>query len=65
MIINRELGPQNENPFQGAYFIDRLTDLVEEAVLLNLRLTERWCSWAMEVMYQRSKIQEESLNRAS
>ncbi len=64
LIINRELGMvQNENPFQGSYFIDQLTDLVEEAVLKEFdRITERGgVLGAMEMMYQRSKIQEESL----
>ncbi|MCB9539463.1 MAG: cobalamin B12-binding domain-containing protein [Myxococcales bacterium] len=64
LIINRELGlTKNENPFQGSYFIERLTDLVEEAVLAEFdRLTQRGgVLGAMEVMYQRSKIQEESL----
>jgi methylmalonyl-CoA mutase len=64
LIINRELGMmKNENPFQGSYFIERLTDLVEAAVLAEFdRLTERGgVLGAMEVMYQRSKIQEESL----
>jgi isobutyryl-CoA mutase len=64
LIINRELGMvQNENPFQGSYFIEELTDLVEEAVLKEFdRITERGgVLGAMEMMYQRSKIQEESL----
>ena len=64
LIINRELGMvQNENPFQGAYFLEQLTDLVEEAVLKEFdRITERGgVLGAMEMMYQRSKIQEESL----
>ena len=64
LIINRELGMvQNENPFQGSYFIETLTDLVEEAVLKEFdRITERGgVLGAMEMMYQRSKIQEESL----
>jgi methylmalonyl-CoA mutase len=64
LIINRELGMvQNENPFQGSYFIEQLTDLVEEAVLKEFdRITERGgVLGAMEMMYQRSKIQEESL----
>jgi methylmalonyl-CoA mutase len=64
LIINRELGlSKNENPFQGSYFVERLTDLVEEAVLAEFdRLTERGgVLGAMEVMYQRAKIQEESL----
>lgn len=64
MIINHELGmTKNENPLQGAFIIDELTDLVEEAVLLEFdRLTERGgVLGAMETMYQRGKIQEESL----
>ena len=64
LIINRELGlMKNENPFQGAYFIDALTDMVEEAVLKEFdRLTDRGgVLGAMEMMYQRSKIQEESI----
>ncbi len=65
MIINRELGmAKNENPLQGAFLIDQLTDLVEEAVLVEFdRLTERGgVLGAMETMYQRGKIQEESLH---
>jgi len=64
LIINRELGlAKNENPLQGAYIIDELTDLVEEAVLLEFeRINDRGgVLGAMETMYQRSKIQEESL----
>ena len=64
LIINRELGlTKNENPLQGAFIIEELTDLVEEAVLLEFeRLTERGgVLGAMERMYQRSKIQEESM----
>ncbi len=64
LIINRELGlAKNENPLQGAYIIDELTDLVEEAVMLEFdRITERGgVLGAMETMYQRGKIQEESL----
>ena len=64
MIINHELGlAKNENPLQGAFIIEALTDLVEEAVLAEFdRLTERGgVLGAMETMYQRSKIQEESL----
>ncbi len=64
LIINRELGlTKNENPFQGSYFLDQLTDLVEAAVLAEFdRLTDRGgVLGAMEVMYQRSKIQDESL----
>ncbi|MFO7680301.1 MAG: methylmalonyl-CoA mutase family protein, partial [Chloroflexota bacterium] len=64
LIINHELGmAKNENPLQGAFIIDELTDLVEEAVLAEFdRLTERGgVLGAMETMYQRGKIQEESL----
>ncbi|HFB99275.1 MAG TPA: methylmalonyl-CoA mutase, partial [Phaeodactylibacter sp.] len=64
MIINHESGlAKNENPLQGAFIIDDLTDLVEEAVLLEFdRITERGgVLGAMETMYQRSKIQDESL----
>ncbi|MCA0236604.1 MAG: methylmalonyl-CoA mutase family protein [Bacteroidetes bacterium] len=64
MIINHELGlAKNENPLQGAFIIEELTDLVEEAVLMEFdRITERGgVLGAMETMYQRGKIQEESL----
>jgi methylmalonyl-CoA mutase len=64
LIINKELGlANNENPLQGAFIIEELTDLVEEAVLLEFdRITERGgVLGAMETMYQRGKIQEESL----
>jgi len=64
LIINRELGlAKNENPLQGAFIIEELTELVEEAVLTEFdRITERGgVLGAMETMYQRSKIQEESL----
>ena len=64
LIINRELGlAKNENPLQGAFIIEELTDLVEEAVLAEFdRITERGgVLGAMETMYQRGKIQEESL----
>ncbi|MBE0647871.1 MAG: methylmalonyl-CoA mutase family protein [Bacteroidales bacterium] len=64
MIINHELGQaKNQNPLQGAFIIEELTDLVEEAVMLEFeRLSERGgVLGAMETMYQRSKIQEESL----
>ncbi|CAI8155852.1 MAG: Fused isobutyryl-CoA mutase [Polaribacter sp. SA4-10] len=64
LIINKELGlTKNENPIQGAFIIEELTDLVEDAVLLEFdRITERGgVLGAMETMYQRSKIQEESL----
>lgn len=65
LIINKELGlAKNENPIQGSFIIEELTDLVEEAVLLEFdRITERGgVLGAMETMYQRSKIQEESLH---
>ena len=64
LIINKELGlAKNENPIQGAFIIEELTDLVEAAVLQEFdRITERGgVLGAMETMYQRSKIQEESL----
>ncbi len=64
LIINRELGlAKNENPLQGSFIIEELTDLVEEAVLMEFEnITERGgVLGAMETMYQRSKIQEESL----
>lgn len=64
LIINRELGlAKNENPLQGSFIVEELTDLVEEAVLTEFdRITERGgVLGAMETMYQRSKIQEESL----
>ena len=64
LIINKELGlTKNENPLQGSFIIEELTDLVEEAVLTEFdRITERGgVLGAMETMYQRSKIQEESL----
>ncbi|HMZ89990.1 MAG TPA: methylmalonyl-CoA mutase family protein, partial [Chitinophagales bacterium] len=64
LIINKELGlAKNENPIQGSFIIEELTDLVEEAVLSEFdRITERGgVLGAMETMYQRGKIQEESL----
>ena len=64
LIINKELGlAKNENPIQGSFIIEELTDLVEHAVLEEFdRITERGgVLGAMETMYQRSKIQEESL----
>ncbi|MEO6721728.1 MAG: methylmalonyl-CoA mutase family protein [Ferruginibacter sp.] len=64
LIINRELGTaKNENPNQGSFLIEELTDLVEDAVMNEFhRLTERGgVLGAMERMYQRNKIQEESL----
>jgi methylmalonyl-CoA mutase len=65
LIINREWGlAKNENPNQGAFIIDELTELVEEAVLTEFeRITERGgVLGAMETGYQRSKIQEESMH---
>lgn len=65
LIINRELGlAKNENPIQGSFIIEELTELVEEAVLTEFdRITERGgVLGAMETMYQRGKIQEESLH---
>lgn len=65
LIINKELGlTKNENPLQGAFIIEELTDLVEEAVYVEFdRITERGgVLGAMETMYQRGKIQEESLH---
>jgi methylmalonyl-CoA mutase len=64
LIINEELGlARNENPLQGAFVIDELTELVEQAVLAEFRsISERGgVLGAMERMYQRTKIQEESL----
>ena len=64
LIINKELGlAKNENPIQGSFIIEELTDLVEKAVLQEFdSITERGgVLGAMETMYQRSKIQEESL----
>ncbi len=64
MIINHELGQAyNQNPLQGSFLIDELTDLVEEAILSEfIRLSDRGgVLGAMETMYQRNKIQEESL----
>ncbi|MFQ5789251.1 MAG: fused isobutyryl-CoA mutase/GTPase IcmF [Acidobacteriota bacterium] len=63
-IINREFGmTRNENPLQGSYIMEELTDIVEEAVLAEFdRLNERGgVLGAMELQYQRSRIQEESL----
>jgi isobutyryl-CoA mutase len=65
LIINREWGlAKNENPNQGAFIIDELTELVEEAVLQEFeKITERGgVLGAMETGYQRSKIQEESMH---
>jgi len=64
MIINKELGLNfNENPWQGSFIVDQLTDLVEEAVYAEFeRISERGgVLGAMDTMYQRGKIQEESL----
>ncbi|WP_367898738.1 methylmalonyl-CoA mutase family protein [Leptospira sp. WS58.C1] len=64
LIINRELGlAKNENPLQGSFIINDLSDLVEEAILSEFRrISERGgVLGAMERMYQRNKIQEESL----
>src|SRR6185437_7054827 len=65
LIINREWGlAKNENPTQGAFIIDELTELVEEAVLAEFeRIAERGgVLGAMETGYQRGKIQEESMH---
>ncbi len=64
LIINRELGlAKNQNPLQGSFIIEELTELVEEAVLAEFdRISERGgVLGAMETAYQRSKIQEESM----
>ncbi|NNC83648.1 MAG: methylmalonyl-CoA mutase family protein [Flavobacteriales bacterium] len=64
LIINHELGlAKNENPLQGSFIIEELTDLVEEAVMVEFdRITERGgVLGAMETMYQRGKIQDESM----
>ncbi len=68
LIINKELGEaKNENPLQGSFLIDELTELVEQAVLVEFeRISERGgVLGAMERMYQRTKIQEESLHYES
>ncbi|MDP6922137.1 MAG: methylmalonyl-CoA mutase family protein [Lutibacter sp.] len=68
LIINKELGlTRNENPLQGAFITEELTALVEEAVYTEFdRLTDRGgVLGAMETMYQRSKIQEESMQYES
>ncbi len=65
LIINRELGlAKNENPLQGSFIIEELTELVEAAVYTEFdRITERGgVLGAMETMYQRSRIQEESMH---
>ena len=64
LIINRELGlAKNENPLQGSFIIEELTDLVEEAIMAEFKaINERGgVLGAMETMYQRNRIQEESL----
>jgi methylmalonyl-CoA mutase len=64
LIINKELGlAKNQNPLQGSFIIEELTDLVEEAVLAEFdRISDRGgVLGAMERMYQRNKIQEESM----
>ena len=65
LIVNREWGlAKNENPLQGSFIVDELTDLVEEAVLIEFeRITERGgVLGAMETGYQRGKIQDESMH---
>jgi methylmalonyl-CoA mutase len=65
LIINRELGiAKNQNPLQGSFIIEELTDLVEEAVMAEFdKITERGgVLGAMEMMYQRSQIQMESMH---
>ncbi len=65
LIINKELGmAKNENPLQGSFIIEELTDLVEEAVYVEFeKINERGgVLGAMETMYQRGKIQEESMH---
>jgi methylmalonyl-CoA mutase len=65
LIINRELGlTKNENPLQGSYFLEWLTDAVEEAVLQEFDALSRrgGVLGAMELQYQRSRIQDESLH---
>ena len=64
LIINRELGlNQNQNPWQGSFLMEHLTDMVEEAVYKEFdAMAERGgVLGAMETMYQRGKIQEESM----
>jgi methylmalonyl-CoA mutase len=68
LVINKELGTtKNENPIQGAYWTDELTDRVEEAVLCEFeRISQRGgVLGAMETLYQRAKIQDESLRYES
>lgn len=65
LIINNELGlAKNENPLQGSFIIEELTELVEQAVMIEFdRITDRGgVLGAMETMYQRGKIQEESMH---
>lgn len=65
LIINREFGlAMNENPIQGSYIVDELTDLVEEAVLMEFENLSRrgGVLGAMETQYQRGKIQDESIH---
>jgi methylmalonyl-CoA mutase len=65
LIINKELGlTKNENPLQGSFFIEKLTNMVEKSVLEEFdKINERGgVLGAMETMYQRSKIQEESMH---
>jgi methylmalonyl-CoA mutase len=64
MIINKELGLNFfENPWQGSFIVDELTDLIEEAVYQEFeRISERdGVLGAMDTMYQRSKFQDESM----
>jgi methylmalonyl-CoA mutase len=62
LIINKELGlAKNENPIQGSFIIEELTDLVEAAVLLEFDRMNVEVLGAMETMYQRSKIKKKSL----
>jgi methylmalonyl-CoA mutase len=65
LIVNKESGwAKTENPLQGAYIVDELTDLVEEAVLQEFEAISRrgGVLGAMETMYQRGKIQDESMH---
>ena len=65
LIVNKESGwAKTENPLQGAYLVDELTDLVEEAVLQEFEAISRrgGVLGAMETMYQRGKIQDESMH---
>ena len=68
LILNREYGwLKNENPIQGSYYLEQLTDAVEEAVLQEFeRISARGgVLGAMETMYQRGKIQDESMHYES